>query len=176
MATGNPTATQKAAAGAEEARMEGKGVGGQAAEAAKNVVTGRDGPLKRPPGMVGATDLDRPGMANTEMNRPGMLGSEMDRPGMLGSEMNRPGMVGPHAGGVGTDLNGDGIADRGIMGPGHHHNHHTNGGLMERTEEEIARLRNRTQITHEGEAYCPNPNLRDLVSWMSPTYNQMLSL
>ena len=156
MATGNPTATQKAAAGAEEARMEGKGVGGQAAEAAKNVVTGRDGPLKRPPGMVGATDLDRPGMANTEMNRPGM--------------------VGPHAGGVGTDLNGDGIADRGIMGPGHHHNHHTNGGLMERTEEEIARLRNRTQITHEGEAYCPNPNLRDLVSWMSPTYNQMLSL
>lgn len=151
MATGNPTTTQKAAAGAEEARMEGKGVGGQAAEAAKNVVTGRDGPLKRPPGMVGASDLDRPGMANTDMSRPGMLGSEM----------NRPGMVGPHAGGVGTDLNGDGIADRGIMGPGHHH---TNGGLMERTEEEIARLRNRTQITHEGEAYCPNPNLRDLVS------------
>jgi len=145
MMTEKPTATQKAAAGAEEARMEGKGVGGQAVEAAKNVVTGRDGPLKRPPGMVGATDLDRPGM--------------------LGSEMNRPGLVGPHAaGGVGTDLNDDGIPDRGIMGPGHHHNHHANGGLMERTEEEIARLRNRTQITHEGEAYCPNPNLRDLVS------------
>lgn len=154
MMTEKPTATQKAAAGAEEARMEGKGVGGQAVEAAKNVVTGRDGPLKRPPGMVGATDLDRPGM----------MGSEMNRPGMLGSEMNRPGLVGPHAGGVGTDLNGDGIPDRGIMGPGHHHNHHANGGLMERTEEEIARLRNRTQITHEGEAYCPNPNLRDLVS------------
>lgn len=136
MATGNPTATQKAAAGAEEARMEGKGVGGQAVEAAKNVVTGRDGPLKRPPGMVGA-EFDRPGMVNTEMNRPGMMG---------------------------TDLNGDGIPDRGIMGPGHHHNHHTHGGLMERTEEEVARLRNRTQITHEGEAYCPNPNLRDLVS------------
>lgn len=148
MAAGNPTATQKAAAGAEEARMEGKGVGGQASEAAKNVVTGRDGPLKRPPRMVGATDLDRPGMANTQMNRPGMLGSDV----------NRPGLVGPHAGGVGT---GDGIADRGIMGPGNYDNHE---GLMERTEVEVARLRNRTQITHEGEAYCPNPNLRDLVS------------
>jgi hypothetical protein len=44
------------------------------------------------------------------------------------------------------------------MGGRHHE------GLMERTEEEVARLRNRTQITHEGEAYCPNPNLRDLVN------------
>lgn len=43
--------------------------------------------------------------------------------------------------------------------------HHYNGeGLMGRTEEEMARLRNRTEITREGEPYAPNPNIRDLVS------------
>jgi len=30
------------------------------------------------------------------------------------------------------------------------------------TEEEMAKLRTRTLVTHEGEAYCPNPNIRDL--------------
>lgn len=115
------TATERAAIGAEEARLEGRGPVGRASEAAKNVATGRDdGLLNRPPG-AGV------------------------------------GPVGTGVGsGVGTGFGPDGVTDRGVMGGRHHE------GLMERTEEEVARLRNRTQITHEGEAYCPNPNLRDL--------------
>ncbi|KAG0589953.1 hypothetical protein M758_1G057800 [Ceratodon purpureus] len=111
------TATQRAAIGAEEARMEGKGPGGRAAEAARNAVTGRD----------------------------------------------QPG-VGPFNDGVhhdGTHLAGvDGthVGERGLFD----HHHHENGGMLEHTEEEMARLRNRTHITHESEAYCPNPNIRDL--------------
>lgn len=118
------TATERAAIGAEEARLEGRGPVGRASEAAKNVATGRDGPgpLNRPPG-AGV------------------------------------GPVGTGVGsGVGTGFGPDGVTDRGVLGGRHHE------GLMERTEEEVARLRNRTQITHEGEAYCPNPNLRDLVN------------
>lgn len=41
--------------------------------------------------------------------------------------------------------------------------HHRDNGVLGRTEEEVARLRTRTQITKEGDAYCPNPNIRDLV-------------
>lgn len=44
-----------------------------------------------------------------------------------------------------------------------HHHHSSNSGLSGHTEEELAHLRLRTQVTHEGEAYCPNPNLKDLV-------------
>jgi hypothetical protein len=43
-------------------------------------------------------------------------------------------------------------------------NHYNGEGIMGRTEEEMARLRNRTEITREGEPYAPNPNIRDLVS------------
>jgi hypothetical protein len=34
--------------------------------------------------------------------------------------------------------------------------------MLGHTEEEMARLRTKTMVTHEGEAYCPNPNIRDL--------------
>lgn len=34
--------------------------------------------------------------------------------------------------------------------------------MLGNTEEEMARLRIKTHITAEGDAYCPNPNLRDL--------------
>ena len=65
------------------------------------------------------------------------------------------------------------VVDRsaGVIEPGaaaststasHLHHHHDNG-VLGRTEEELAKLRTRTHITHEGEAYCPNPNIRDLV-------------
>lgn len=54
------------------------------------------------------------------------------------------------------DQNGAFVGD-GVLG-------HHNGGMLGHTEEEMAHLRNRTLVTHEGEAYCPNPAIRDLVS------------
>lgn len=107
------TATERAETGAETAREEGKGVGGQAVEAAKNVVTGRD-----EPGVPDAAVVDR--------------SSGVVEPGVAAST--------------------SAIS---------HHHHHDNG-VLGRTEEEFAKLRTRTHITHEGEAYCPNPNIRDL--------------
>lgn len=69
---------------------------------------------------------------------------------------------GDHPGVASLD-NGDNIlvADRGLLD---HHHHSHNGGMLGHTEEEMAKLRTRTLVTHEGEAYCPNPNIRDLVS------------
>jgi hypothetical protein len=91
--------------------LEGKGRGGELAEAARNVATGRDdGPLNNGVGDRGLLDRNR------------------DR---------RQG---------------------GIVGGGQHP-----GGMLGNTEEEMARLRIKTHITAEGDAYCPNPNLRDLV-------------
>ena len=111
------TATDRAAIGAEEARMEGKGPGGRAAEAAKNAVTDRDqravGPFND-----GTHDL--------------------------------AGRDGTHVG------------DRGLF----NHHHHDNGEMLGHTEEEMARLRNHSHVTYESEAYCPNPNIRDLVSYL----------
>jgi len=40
------------------------------------------------------------------------------------------------------------------------HSHYGTG--LEHTEEELARLRNRTVVTGESEAYAPNPNIKDL--------------
>jgi hypothetical protein len=53
------------------------------------------------------------------------------------------------------------VGDRGLFD---HHNrdHHRHGDFLGNTEEEMARLRLKTHITHEGDAYCPNPNIRDL--------------
>lgn len=114
------TATERAAVGAEEARMEGRGPGGQVAEAARNVATGRD------------------------------------QPGGL------------HNNGVGAAHDGIGpvngrttVGERGLLRDHHHGGH---GEFLGNTEEEMARLRLKTHITHEGDAYCPNPNIRDLVS------------
>lgn len=57
---------------------------------------------------------------------------------------------------TGTGVDYDGLGNR---------SEYYNGeGVMGRTEEEMARLRNRTEITREGEPYAPNPNIRDLVS------------
>jgi len=114
------TATERAAVGAEEAKLEGKGVVGQAVEAARNVRTGRDESGDLAPG---------------------------------------------HNNGVGLGHNnGTTVGDRGLLD--HHHRHGTGvgGNYLGNTEEEMARLRLKTHITHEGDAYCPNPNIRDLVS------------
>lgn len=111
------TATERAAIGAEEARMEGKGPGGRAAEAARNAATGRDQRVVLPDGV------------------------HHDGAHLVGHD-------GAHVG------------DRGLLD----HHHHDNVGILGHTEEEMARLRIRTHISHEGEAYCPNPNIRDLVS------------
>lgn len=125
---------ERAAVGAEKARLEGRGPVGRTAEAAKNVATGRDGVG------VGSSGVGTPGTASGDS--------------IVG---------GPAVGSAAPGTLGTGVEGRGI--PGHHRRSSSAGsGLMERTEEELARLRNRTQITHEGEAYCPNPNLRDLVS------------
>lgn len=122
------TARERAAIGAEEARLEGRGPAGRAAEGAKNAVTNRD-TLGGPNNNLGA--------GNTGYGADGTTGNR----GLFNDGLNGPG----HATGFGY--------------------HHSNGaGLMERTEEELANLRNRTEVTGEGEAYCPNPNLRDLVS------------
>lgn len=92
------TATERAAIGAEEARLQGRGPAGRAAEGLRNVATGRDN---------------------------------------LGNNTT--------------------VGDRGLL----NHNHQ-DGGMLGHTEEELARLRLNTHITAEGDAYCPNPNLRDL--------------
>lgn len=113
------TATERAAIAAEEARIEGKGPGGRAADAAAAAATGR-------------VDHNRGvGPFNDGVHHDGM-----------------------HLGPDGTR-----VGDRGLVG-----HHHHNGGVLGHTEEEMARLRTRTHVTHEGEAYCPNPNIRDLVS------------
>ncbi|KAG0561945.1 hypothetical protein KC19_9G105100 [Ceratodon purpureus] len=96
------TPTEKAEIGAETAKLEGKGPAGQATEAVKNVVTGRD---------------DGPSAA---------------------------------------------VVDRGRSNNGFGAHHHHDNGTLGHTEEEFARLRTRTQVTHEGEAYCPNPNIKHL--------------
>lgn len=110
------TPTERAEVGAETARVEGRGPAGQAAEAAKNVVTGRD---------------DGPGAV-------------VDR------SSNNVGSLGAH--------------------------HHSNNGLLGHTEEEFARLRTRTTVTHEGEAYCPNPNIKHLVRLSIQTHVSKPSL
>jgi hypothetical protein len=110
------TATERAAIGAEQARMEGRGPGGRAAEALQNAATGRDNYLGADP-------------YNNNFN------------------------------------NGTTVGDRGLFDRNHHHNGllgHHNGDMLGHTEEEMARLRVNTHITAEGDAYCPNPNARDL--------------
>ena len=62
---------------------------------------------------------------------------------------------------TGTGVDYDGLGNRSDFIDTHHYN---GEGIMGRTEEEMARLRNRTEITREGEPYAPNPNMRDLVS------------
>ena len=44
-----------------------------------------------------------------------------------------------------------------------------NGDVLGHTEEEFARLRTRSEVTHEGEAYCPNPNIKHLVPSPPPS-------
>lgn len=50
-----------------------------------------------------------------------------------------------------------GMAHRGTDYDAHH-----GAGMLGRTDEELARLQNRTVITGESEPYAPNPNIRDL--------------
>lgn len=138
---------ERAAVGAEKARLEGRGPVGQTAEAAKNAATGRDGVG------VGSSGVGAPLTPRGD--------SVVGGPAVGAPVVTARGdsVVGGPA--VGSGVPG-GVESRGF--PGHHRRSSSAGsGLMERTEEELARLRNRTQITHEGEAYCPNPNLRDLV-------------
>lgn len=113
------TAMDRSAIGAEEARMEGRGPGGQAAEGLRNVATDRDNGL-----------------------------------GAAGPNFNN---------------NGTAVGDRGLLDHNHDHRHggilgHHNDGTLGHTEEEMTRLRTKTHVTAEGDAYCPNPNVRDLVS------------
>lgn len=128
------TAKERAALGAQEARLEGKGVVGQGVEGLENIATGRDDglPDRAGTGPLGNTVGDR-GLGYTETGP-----FDHDR-GFLDRDHDR------HRGGI--------LGNR----EGHHH-----GGMLGNTEEEMARLRTRTHITAEGDAYCPNPNVRDL--------------
>ncbi|XP_024389754.1 uncharacterized protein [Physcomitrium patens] len=55
-----------------------------------------------------------------------------------------------------------GVAPQSLLPGATHPRHHNNGEFVGRTEEELAHLRSRSQVTNEGEVYCPNPNIRDL--------------
>jgi hypothetical protein len=70
----------------------------------------------------------------------------------------------PGRGAAGYDQTGldysNGLENRGVVG----RDQAQRGGLLGRTEEELARLQTRSEITGESEAYAPNPNTRDLVS------------
>ena len=162
------TATQRAEVGAEEARLEGRGRAGEAAEAARNVATGRD-----EPGVGGFNNgVRNNGVVNDGVG-PINEGVPVGDRGLL--NRNRDG-VGPFNEGVpvGEGLpagdrglvnrNREGVRSLGASGP-------RDGGVLGNVEEEFARLRTKTRITAEGDAYCPNPNLRDLVNISKPLQN-----
>jgi len=130
------TATERAALGAQEARLEGKGRAGQAVEGLRNIATGRDDGV---PGRAGTGPLG---------NTVGDGGFGQSRTGPFDNDRDL------------LDRDHDRYHRGGILGnqEGHHH-----GGVLGNTEEEMARLRTKTHITAEGDAYCPNPNVKDLV-------------
>lgn len=110
--------------------------------------------------------------AVTERATVGAETARMDGKGVVGraaeAAMNvATGRDGPHypldrtGETTGTGVEYDGLGNRSDFIDTHHYN---GEGIMGRTEEEMARLRNRTEITREGEPYAPNPNMRDLVS------------
>lgn len=104
------TAGERAAMGAETARMEGKGAGGQAVDAAEAAATGRTG--------------------RTRHRRTRLPG---------------------HSRSVSRSSSSSSLSssdEESMRRRGHHH------GV-----EGV-----RTIVSNEGEAYCPNPNLRNLVS------------
>jgi len=152
------TATERAAIGAQEARMEGKGPGGQAAEGLRNIATGRDDGL---PGRNGNGPFNN----NVGERGLGHTGAGPFNNTVEDRDLRHPG-AGPF----------DNGRERGLFDRDHDHHHggilgnhegmtgHHNGGMLGHTEEEMARLRTKTHITSEGDAYCPNPNVRDLVS------------
>ncbi|KAG0619256.1 hypothetical protein M758_4G126300 [Ceratodon purpureus] len=143
------TATERAAIGAEEARMEGKGPVGRAGDAAKAAATGR---VDNNRGVGPFND----GLHNDGLHHDGLHNDGLHHDGLHHDGLHHDGL---HHDGTHLGPNGTQVGDRGLLKDHHHHNH---GGLLGHTEEEMARLRNRTSITHEGEAYCPNPNIRDL--------------
>ncbi|KAG0619254.1 hypothetical protein M758_4G126100 [Ceratodon purpureus] len=124
------TAMERAAIGAEEGRMEGKGPAGRAAEGLRNVATGRDNNLA---GRTGVDPYNNNFNDGTTVGDRGLFDRNHDH--------HNGGLLGHHNGGM--------------LG-------HNNGGMLGHTEEEMARLRLNTHVTAEGDAYCPNPNLRDL--------------
>jgi hypothetical protein len=100
------TTGERAAIGAEEARLEGRGPVGEAVE-----------------------------------------GAEMAEAGRTGRRARRGDRLPGHRSRSRSLSDGEG-------GLGRRHRHH-HGGLGEGV---------RTIVSNEGEAYCPNPNIRDLVS------------
>lgn len=133
------TATERAAIGADEARLAGKGPAGRAVEGVKNAATGRD------------DNLEGRGGVDPYYNNNNNLGG---RTGV--DPFNNNNNLGGRTGVDPYNNNGTAVEDRGLFGRDH------NGGMLGKTEEEMARLRINTHITAEGDAYCPNPNLRDL--------------
>lgn len=103
------TAGERAAMGAETARMEGKGVGGQAVDAAQAAATGRMG---------------RPRHRRTRLPGHSRSVSRSSSSSLSSSD------------------------EESMRRRGHHHG-----------AEGV-----RTIVSNEGEAYCPNPNARHLVS------------
>jgi hypothetical protein len=139
------TATERAAIGAEEARLAGKGPVGRAVEGVRNAATGRDDNL------AGRGGVDP---YNNNNNLGGRTGVDPFN--------NNNNNLGGRTGVDPYNNNGTAVEGRGLFGRDHQRGGLNNGGMLGHTEEEMARLRINTHITAEGDAYCPNPNLRDL--------------
>ena len=116
--------------------------------------------------MASATDRANIGYDQARMEGKGPVGGAVDAARAAAARGGPATGVDYPASGManrGTDYNGmrDGV-DNGMA--------RHEGGILGRTEEELARLRNRTVVTGESEPYAPNPNIRDLVSGRPPGY------
>lgn len=189
------TARDRAAIGAEVAREEGRGPAGQASAAAKNAVTGRGGGIAgenpyaegymgapvRPPGAIPATtpyDSNyRPGFTGDRRGEYDGVGGGVAEGMGTGLSGDRRGEYDGVGGGVGQGMGTGLIGDRrskydGVdRGVGHGMGTEMATGVtgpVESTKFELDRLRNRTVVTGEGDAYAPTAHqLKDLVSYLA---------
>lgn len=97
--------------------------------------------------MAAAADRANIGYDEARMEGRGPVGSAVDA---AKAAAGRGTNTGPY--------DNSGLENRGALGGAQGYQ----GGMMGRTEEELARLQNRSVITSESEPYAPNPNIKDL--------------
>ena len=144
------TAGERGALGAEEARLEGRGPVGEAVQGAEAAARpGRTGVGAGVGPGVG------PGVGRTTAGERAAIGAEdarMRGRGRVGEAVEGAELAAEGRRGLRNQVPGEGFGDGSVLdeGRGPHH-----FGLNEGV---------RTIVSNEGEAYCPNPNIRDLVS------------